>query len=52
MLYINVAGIVLSILYILYLFDIVRPEFFKLFAIYVSAVSLLLILDKLTKLIK
>ena len=47
-----IAGIILSALYALYLFDIIRPDFVKLFAIYIIAMSALLILEKLTKLVK
>ena len=44
-----ISGIVLTVIYVLYLIDILRYDFVKLFAIYIIAMSVLLILEKLTK---
>ena len=44
-----IGGIVLTVMYILYLIDILKYNFVKLFAIYIIAMSVLLILEKLTK---
>jgi len=42
-----IAGIISSVLYILYLIDIAKPDFVSLFLLYVIAMSALLILEKL-----
>lgn len=47
-----IAGIILSALYVLYLINIVKPDFVKLFSLYIIAMSALLILEKLTKLVR
>ena len=44
-----IGGFSLTVIYILYLANIVKPELASIFAIYIIAMSVLMILDKLTK---